>query len=173
MPEHSRVPASFTIGSVRIAPATVLAPMAGVTDTVFRRFIKNASQFTIGERRHQHRCRHHQPAIRLRPHHDRVHLGRSGLSRMREVEAQARYLHVLRRRAPHLRTQLFGSNPDATARRIPPALSRTQQGLRPRRPRALGCPARETRLSPATAASRACCATCPRSSASSKQSAPR
>ena len=46
MPEHSRVPASFTIGRVRIAPATVLAPMSGVTDTVFRRFIKNASQFT-------------------------------------------------------------------------------------------------------------------------------
>src|SRR5579862_2328661 len=46
MPEHSRVPASFTIGNVKIAPATVLAPMAGVTDTVFRRFIKNASLFT-------------------------------------------------------------------------------------------------------------------------------
>src|SRR5580704_2803007 len=46
MPEHTRVPASFSIGGVRIAPATVLAPMAGVTDTVFRRFIKNASQFT-------------------------------------------------------------------------------------------------------------------------------
>ena len=46
MPEHTRVPASFTIGNVRIAPATVLAPMAGVTDTVFRRFIKNASQFS-------------------------------------------------------------------------------------------------------------------------------
>ncbi len=45
MPEHSRVPASFNIGNVRIAPATVLAPMAGVTDTVFRRFIKNASIF--------------------------------------------------------------------------------------------------------------------------------
>ena len=46
MPEHTRVPASFTIGNVTIAPATVLAPMAGVTDTVFRRFIKNASKFT-------------------------------------------------------------------------------------------------------------------------------
>src|SRR5439155_21162872 len=34
-------PSSFEIGSVPVAPATVLAPMAGVTDTVFRRFIRN------------------------------------------------------------------------------------------------------------------------------------
>jgi nifR3 family TIM-barrel protein len=34
-------PKEFQIGGVRIAPATVLAPMAGVTDTVFRRLIRN------------------------------------------------------------------------------------------------------------------------------------
>ena len=34
-------PRNFNIGPVHIAPATVLAPMAGVTDTVFRRLIRN------------------------------------------------------------------------------------------------------------------------------------
>jgi len=40
-----RVPAEVRIGGVAVAPATVLAPMAGVTDTVFRRFIRHASLF--------------------------------------------------------------------------------------------------------------------------------
>src|ERR1700682_2464189 len=34
-------PSEFHLGAMRIAPATVLAPMAGVTDTVFRRLIRN------------------------------------------------------------------------------------------------------------------------------------
>lgn len=34
-------PAAFRIGAAEIQPATVLAPMAGVTDTVFRRLIRN------------------------------------------------------------------------------------------------------------------------------------
>ena len=46
MPAEARVPSEVRLGSVLVAPATVLAPMAGVTDTVFRRFIRHASLFT-------------------------------------------------------------------------------------------------------------------------------
>src|SRR5260370_3653131 len=42
-PKGAKVPESLQIDDVQIAPATILAPMAGVTDTVFRRFIRNAS----------------------------------------------------------------------------------------------------------------------------------
>ena len=46
MPAEARVPAEVRLGRVTVTPATVLAPMAGVTDTVFRRFIRHASLFT-------------------------------------------------------------------------------------------------------------------------------
>src|ERR1019366_590145 len=46
MPAVARVPAEVRLGAVVVSPATVLAPMAGVTDTVFRRFIRHASLFT-------------------------------------------------------------------------------------------------------------------------------
>jgi nifR3 family TIM-barrel protein len=49
MPAEARVPAEVRFGSVVVRPATVLAPMAGVTDTVFRRFIRHASLFTHAE----------------------------------------------------------------------------------------------------------------------------
>ncbi|HSU33719.1 MAG TPA: tRNA dihydrouridine synthase DusB [Bryobacteraceae bacterium] len=34
-------PSSYNVGAISVRPATVLAPMAGVTDTVFRRLIRN------------------------------------------------------------------------------------------------------------------------------------
>jgi len=46
MPAEARVPAEVRLGTVVVRPATVLAPMVGVTDTVFRRFIRHASLFT-------------------------------------------------------------------------------------------------------------------------------
>ena len=49
MPAEARVPAEVRLGAVAVRPATVLAPMAGVTDTVFRRFIRHASLFTHAE----------------------------------------------------------------------------------------------------------------------------
>jgi tRNA-dihydrouridine synthase B len=112
MPEHTRVPASFTIGNVHIAPATVLAPMAGVTDTVFRRFIKNASQFT---------CTSSESDVDTTQTNQQSGCGlimteftsADGLSRMREVKRK-RYLTYYDDEHP-ISAQLFGSNPETLA----------------------------------------------------------
>jgi tRNA-dihydrouridine synthase B len=120
MPHTARVPAELHIGGVRIAPATVLAPMAGVTDTVFRRFIKNASLYTA------------PPAEpwTLDPGPSSVDVTTSnevsgcglimteftsadGLSRMRETKRK-RYLTYYEDEHP-ISAQLFGSNPATLA----------------------------------------------------------
>ncbi len=84
-------PASVNIGGVEIHPATVLAPMAGVTDTVFRRFIKNLggcglimTEFTSAD----------------------------GV--LRNPKVRGRYLHFYDDEHP-ISAQLFGSNPQMLA----------------------------------------------------------
>jgi nifR3 family TIM-barrel protein len=80
-------PESLQIGGVTISPATVLAPMAGVTDTVFRRFIKNLggcglimTEFTSAD----------------------------GV--LRDQRVRGRYLHFYEDEHP-ISAQLFGSDP--------------------------------------------------------------
>jgi tRNA-dihydrouridine synthase B len=84
-------PAGLKIGNVEITPATVLAPMAGVTDTVFRRFIKNLggcglimTEFTSAD----------------------------GV--LRDQRVRGRYLHFYEDEHP-ISAQLFGSNPSVLA----------------------------------------------------------
>jgi nifR3 family TIM-barrel protein len=84
-------PEALKIGSVDIAPATVLAPMAGVTDTVFRRFIKNLggcglimTEFTSAD----------------------------GV--LRDQRVRGRYLHFYEDEHP-VSAQLFGSSPSVLA----------------------------------------------------------
>jgi nifR3 family TIM-barrel protein len=111
MPTDAVVAAELRIGGVRIAPATVLAPMAGVTDTVFRRFIKNASLYTPeggGD-------------VDVATSNERSGCGlimteftsADGLSRMREVKRK-RYLTYYDDEHP-ISAQLFGSNPETLA----------------------------------------------------------
>ncbi len=85
------VPGSLQIGAVRITPATVLAPMSGITDTVFRRFIRNLggcglimTEFTSAD----------------------------GLLRDRRV--RGRYLHFYDDEHP-ISAQIFGSDPAVMA----------------------------------------------------------
>jgi tRNA-dihydrouridine synthase B len=89
-------PAELRIGPVRIAPATVLAPMAGVTDTVFRRLIRNQggcglimTEFTSS--------------------HGVVHLFKA-----RKPTRTFRYLYFEPEEHP-ISAQLFGSDPQVMA----------------------------------------------------------
>jgi tRNA-dihydrouridine synthase B len=110
------VPANVHIGSVTISPATVLAPMAGVTDTVFRRFIRNLggcglimTEFTSAD----------------------------GVLRKKDQKAK-RYLHFCEDEHP-ISAQLFGSDPQvmAEAARMVEGLGFDLVDLN------LGCPAKK------------------------------
>jgi len=110
------VPNSLTIGTVTISPATVLAPMAGVTDTVFRRFIRNLggcglimTEFTSAD----------------------------GVLRKKDQKAK-RYLHFYEDEHP-ISAQLFGSDPNvmAEAARMVEGLGFDLVDLN------LGCPAKK------------------------------
>jgi tRNA-dihydrouridine synthase B len=106
------VPAELTIGNVRIAPATVLAPMAGVTDTVFRRFIKNASMFsaTAASADVDETTSNETSGCGLIM---TEFTSADGLSRMRETKRK-RYLTYYDDEHP-ISAQLFGSNPETLA----------------------------------------------------------
>ncbi len=112
MPEHTRVSATLTIGNVVVAPATVLAPMAGVTDTVFRRFIKNASKFTpeSSDGSVDEQTSNAQSGCGLIM---TEFTSADGLSRMRESKRK-RYLTYYDDEHP-ISAQLFGSNPETLA----------------------------------------------------------
>jgi tRNA-dihydrouridine synthase B len=99
--QRNAVPQSLTIDSVVVSPATVLAPMAGVTDTVFRRFIRQLggcglimTEFTSAD----------------------------GVLRKKDQKAK-RYLHFYEDEHP-ISAQLFGSAP-----RVMAEASRMVEGL--------------------------------------------
>src|SRR3984885_7895064 len=113
MPADARVPAQLRIGTVQVAPATVLAPMVGVTDTVFRRFIRNASQFTAQSS--------DQVSVEAEVTNQQSGCGllmteftsADGLARMRESKRK-RYLTFYDDEHP-IGAQLFGSNSETLA----------------------------------------------------------
>ncbi len=119
MPAEARVPAEVRLGTVLVAPATVLAPMAGVTDTVFRRFIRHASLFTTAVG-----CSAQSP---VGPSIDTAvtnaqsgcgllmteFTSADGLARMRETKRR-RYLTFYDDEHP-IGAQLFGANPETLA----------------------------------------------------------
>ncbi len=124
MPERVRVPARFVVGKVEVKPATVLAPMAGVTDTVFRRFIKNSSVFSSrlrAVRRDLDEVKGTFAEVERETSNEQSGCGlimteftsADGLSRMRESKRK-RYLTYYEDEHP-ISAQLFGSNPETLA----------------------------------------------------------
>ena len=127
MPAEARVPAEVRIGPVPVAPATVLAPMAGVTDTVFRRFIRHASLFSGKQgRREQGNEGTNDPGAEGIEVDSQISNAQSGcgllmteftsadgLSRMRETKRK-RYLTFYDDEHP-IGAQLFGSNAETLA----------------------------------------------------------
>ena len=119
MPQGTRVPASVSIGGVQVAPATVLAPMAGVTDTVFRRFIRNASLFSQGAPHLEEMWDGTKVEDTITNQQSGCGLimteftSADGLSRMRESKRK-RYLTFYDDEHP-IAAQLFGSNPETLA----------------------------------------------------------
>jgi tRNA-dihydrouridine synthase B len=114
-PPGARVPASFSVGGLTLVPATVLAPMSGVTDTVFRRFIRDLggcglimTEFTSAD----------------------------GV--LRDRKTRGRYLHFYEDEHP-ISAQLFGSDPRvlSDAARLVEDLGFDLVDLN------LGCPARK------------------------------
>jgi nifR3 family TIM-barrel protein len=124
MPEEARVPAELRIGPVLVTPATVLAPMVGVTDTVFRRFIRHASLFSAvndDPNSQVSESRPGAPIVDAEITNTQSGCGllmteftsADGLSRMRESKRK-RYLTFYDDEHP-IGAQLFGSNPQTLA----------------------------------------------------------
>jgi nifR3 family TIM-barrel protein len=135
MPAEARVPAEVRIGTVAVRPATVLAPMAGVTDTVFRRFIRHASLFTQSGANSKTSPGSQVPDCERPGASDALieegvessvtnaqsgcglimteFTSADGLSRMREAKRR-RYLTFYDDEHP-IAAQLFGSNPETLA----------------------------------------------------------
>jgi tRNA-dihydrouridine synthase B len=117
VPRGVQVPEFLQIGSARISPATVLAPMAGVTDTVFRRFIRHASfarsakdvmavpQQSNGEAMKASRSNEVSGCGLIMTEFTSA----DGLFRTREKKRK-RYLHFYQDEHP-ISAQLFGSDP--------------------------------------------------------------
>ncbi len=121
MPAAARVPAEVRIGAVAVKPATVLAPMAGVTDTVFRRFIRHASLFARDQRAEIRDQAATERAIDAPLTNAESGCGllmteftsADGLARMRESKRR-RYLTFYDDEHP-IGAQLFGSNSETLA----------------------------------------------------------